>query len=195
MMYSELAPPRTAVETSEARFCSECGRRASTDEMVRFGERWVCATCKATFAQKLREGSATVGVRRYAGFWRRFVAVLVDGILTGVATIPLWQAMGVYERPDDLGLTALTLPLSILISGVYEVFFLHRWGATPGKMLLRVRVVTASGGKLSIGRAAGRYGAKYLSAFTLLIGYVMAAFDSEKRALHDHIASTRAVRA
>jgi uncharacterized RDD family membrane protein YckC len=195
MMYGEFAQPAPAAQNADVQFCSECGRRATADEMVRFGDRWVCADCKAIFTQKLREGAVMAGTRRYAGFWRRFCAVLVDAVITGVATVPIWHAIGVYERPQDLALTAITFPLSLLLGGLYEVFFLYRFSATPGKMLLGVRVVTASGAKLSIGRAAGRYAAKYLSAFLLLIGYLMAAFDAEKRALHDHIAGTRAVRA
>ena len=43
------------------------------------------------------------------------------------------------------------------------------------------------------GRAVGRYFAQWLSAFILYIGYIIAGFDSEKRALHDHICDTRVI--
>jgi uncharacterized RDD family membrane protein YckC len=54
-------------------------------------------------------------------------------------------------------------------------------------------VVTADGGRVSYLRALGRYFAKMLSGFTCLIGYIIAAFDGQKRALHDHICNTRVV--
>jgi uncharacterized RDD family membrane protein YckC len=41
--------------------------------------------------------------------------------------------------------------------------------------------------------AVGRYFAHMLSAFTLYIGYMMAGWDEEKRALHDRICDTRVV--
>jgi hypothetical protein len=45
-----------------------------------------------------------------------------------------------------------------------------------------------------LGRAIGRYFAKLLSMLILGIGYIMVAFDSEKRGLHDMICDTRVVR-
>jgi uncharacterized RDD family membrane protein YckC len=50
------------------------------------------------------------------------------------------------------------------------------------------------GGKVSYGRAVGRHFAKYLSSFTLGIGYIMAGIDDEKRALHDRICNTRVIK-
>ena len=44
------------------------------------------------------------------------------------------------------------------------------------------------------GWAFGRHFAKYLSAMILLIGYIMAAFDDQRRTLHDRICETRVVR-
>ena len=52
-----------------------------------------------------------------------------------------------------------------------------------------------NGGPIGLGRAFGRYFAKILSGLILMIGYIMAAFDSEKRALHDMICDTRVIRA
>ena len=53
--------------------------------------------------------------------------------------------------------------------------------------------VTPTGAPISSGQALGRSAAEILSRLICLIGYIMAAFDSEKRTLHDHIASTRVV--
>ena len=61
-------------------------------------------------------------------------------------------------------------------------------------MACKIKVVTADGGRVSYARAFGRYFAKMLSAFTCMIGYIIAVFDNpQKRALHDHICNTRVV--
>jgi uncharacterized RDD family membrane protein YckC len=55
-------------------------------------------------------------------------------------------------------------------------------------------VVRSNGERITTGRAAGRYFAYLLSAFTLAIGFIIAAFDPEKRAMHDRICDTRVIR-
>ena len=75
----------------------------------------------------------------------------------------------------------------------YETLMIGKYGATLGKMAAKVRVVTAEGGKVSYARALGRYFSKILSGMICAIGYIMAAFDEEKRALHDRICNTRVV--
>jgi uncharacterized RDD family membrane protein YckC len=61
-------------------------------------------------------------------------------------------------------------------------------------MALGLKVVRAGGAPVSLGRAFGRYFAKLLNNFTLMIGYIIAAFDSQKRGLHDMICDTRVLR-
>jgi uncharacterized RDD family membrane protein YckC len=60
-------------------------------------------------------------------------------------------------------------------------------------MALGLKVTRADGGPISAGLAAGRFFAKYLSFLTFCIGFLIAAFDREKRSLHDHICQTRVV--
>ena len=66
-------------------------------------------------------------------------------------------------------------------------------GGTPGKMACGLKIIRSDGSALSYGRAIGRYFATMLSSFTLGIGYLMVAFDDEKRALHDRVADTRVI--
>jgi len=66
--------------------------------------------------------------------------------------------------------------------------------ATPGQMLLGVRVTGLDGGRIGFGRATGRYFASWLSAAILLIGFIMGAFTERKQTLHDMIASTLVLR-
>ena len=69
-----------------------------------------------------------------------------------------------------------------------------RFGATPGKMACGLKVVMADGGKVTYLRALGRAFSEILSGIILYIGYIMAGFDDEKRALHDRICDTRVIK-
>lgn len=186
-------------------FCSQCRRAFPTAEMARFGEQWVCAECKPMFAQRLREGVTVPGRVAYGGFWIRFGARLLDGLLLFAVNALLSLPLVFYATkantpqpqaappPAFFALTCLTYLLQFATQAAYEIYFIGRSGATPGKMACRLRVVRGDGSKLTYGRATGRYFANLLSAFTFGIGYVIAAFDDQKRALHDHVCDTRVV--
>ena len=140
----------------------------------------------------------------YAGFWIRFVAKLIDGLIIGVVVgVPL----GFFIFPRIMSGSAPELqswltyfaaaPWQILeaaIGLIYNGFFLGRFGATPGKMALGLKVVTPEGLPISYGRAFGRSAAEIISRIICFIGYIIAGFDPQKRALHDYIASTRVIR-
>lgn len=191
------------------RYCAECGRATPVDELAHFGDRLICPYCKDAYAQKLREGVAPATVVSYGGFWIRFVAYLIDAIILGVAMgIVQFAILGSFitfprfdpnTRPElmiapMLGMIGVLSIVSIAISCAYESFFIYKFGATPGKMALSLKVVRPNGGPIDFGRAVGRYFAKMLSGIILYIGYIMAGFDSEKKALHDMICDTRVIR-
>jgi uncharacterized RDD family membrane protein YckC len=187
-------------QTTNSAYCSQCGNRFAVDEMIRYGSAYVCANCKPAFMQRLAEGAEIVtGEMRYAGFWRRYGAVFLDGVILSVVNIGMSLMAGVSfsqrigAAQPNLGLTLVLWVIQIVVGISYETFMIGKYGATLGKMAARVHVVTAEGGRVSYLRAAGRYLAKLLSTATLLIGYIIAAFDSEKRALHDLICNTRVV--
>jgi uncharacterized RDD family membrane protein YckC len=197
--YAVAAPVQPAAASSPLLYCSQCGQPYRSEEMVRFGTATVCANCKDIYAQRLRETGHVAGARHYGGFWIRFVAVLIDGIALWIVNFALELALGTrITNPRNvsavMGTLGLNFAISTAISLFYEAFFLVQYGATPGKMIFGLKVITPDGGGISWGRAIGRYFAKILSGITLFIGYIMAAFDSEKRALHDYIAGTRVIR-
>ena len=76
---------------------------------------------------------------------------------------------------------------------IYNAVFVARYGASLGKMAMGLKVVRPDGHTVSTGQAWGRALADVLSQMTMCIGYLLAAFDGEKRALHDHVCSTRVV--
>ncbi len=192
-----VGPP---VTVAGRRFCAECGRDYPIEELAAFGNAYICATCKPTFAQKLREGITTGRVYAYGGFWIRFLAVVVDSLIMWVAslfyTAPIMLVMGFDPSKTSrfLMTEGILVLLSMIVGMLYETFFVGRYGATPGKMICHLKVIRSDGSKLTYGRALGRYFAKALNSFTLLIGYIIAGIDEEKRALHDRICDTRVIR-
>jgi len=149
------------------------------------------------------------GPYRYAGFWIRFVALLIDGIILGIVgfivTFPLTLlGMGgasMIGRSDDPSAALAALPaimataglsgiIRLVINLAYEVYFLTSRGATIGKMALGLKVIRTDGGPISMGLAIGRFFAKIVSAIILCIGFIMAGFDPQKRSLHDRICGT-----
>jgi uncharacterized RDD family membrane protein YckC len=180
--------------------CSECNRDFNDDDLIAFGDSLVCAECKPLFVQRLREGVAVAGERTYGGFWIRFGAKLIDGIILYVVNAVLgftvMLVVGSWKNPSTvIAATILSNVLSLVINLAYVTYFLGKFGATPGKMACGLKVIRPDGEKITYGRACGRFFAEMLSAMTLGIGYIMVAFDEEKRALHDRICDTRVIKA
>jgi uncharacterized RDD family membrane protein YckC len=184
--------------------CTECGGMFPTDNMIRYGNAHVCANCKPVFMQKLAEGAKiNSGDMRYAGFWIRFAAKIVDGLILGLPFVVAFAfvvvSRGAAMRPGrssqlQFDLVPLLLQLGfVFVQMAYQIFFVGKYGATPGKMACKLSIVTAEGGKVGYGRATGRFFAEMLSGMICYIGYIIAAFDSQKRSLHDHICNTRVV--
>ncbi|MFO7766614.1 MAG: RDD family protein [Pelovirga sp.] len=137
-----------------------------------------------------------------AGFWMRAVAALVDAaIVFGLQLIlgsilALAGTVTVVGSNGGGGETAFIVHFfSYLISFAYYIFFTGYCGQTPGKMALRIKVVRQDGSPVGYGRAAFReVPAKFLSGIIFGIGYLMVAFDEQKRGLHDRMSDTYVIR-
>ena len=180
--------------------CSECGRAFAEDEMIRFQDSHVCAGCKPVFIQKIKEGVSVAGTMEFAGFWIRFGALAIDAFIMWIINLVIFIPVGmlVPTSPENpfvlLSVMPVILLLQYAIPAAYDTWFIGKYGATPGKMACKLKVVVEDNGRVSYLRAFGRHFAKWLSAMILLIGYIMAAFDEEKRTLHDRICETRVIR-
>jgi uncharacterized RDD family membrane protein YckC len=143
---------------------------------------------------------SVAGAMNYAGFWIRFGALAIDAFILWIFNLFLFIPIGILmpKSSDDPFVFLSFMPLIILlqyaIPAVYDTWFVGRYGATPGKMACGLEVVVEDGSRLSYLRALGRHFAKWLSSMILAIGFIMAAFDDEKRTLHDRICETRVVR-
>lgn len=149
---------------------------------------------------------------RYAGFWLRFVAAIIDGIVLYIAqmiiTVPLMGIMGLTTFNSQtmseaqqmgaigaiIGLTIITFLFSSIVQWLYYALMETYNGATLGKMAIGLKVTDLEGNKISFLKATGRYFGKIISGIILLIGYIMAAFTEKKQALHDIMAGCLVVK-
>ncbi|MBN2099699.1 MAG: RDD family protein [Dehalococcoidia bacterium] len=198
-------------------FCHKCG--AQVDDQATFCDK--CGTALQNtlpLASTIRttrpetSGSPTVGVPEtgasrafpvpveYAGFWKRFAAALIDGLLMGAAYICSAFAIGFVfaaiagpeaEEMSDATANAIawiawagTMVLGWLYYALMESSAKQ---ATLGKMALGIVVTDEEGHRVSFGRATGRYFSKIISGIILYIGYIMIAFTAKKQGLHDII--------
>ena len=152
----------------------------------------------------------------YAGFWMRFAAYFVDSIIISflefLIVLPLLAVAGFevldLESISEIGNADPEVTWSILASaiiGLSTSVLLITWfyyallesgarQATIGKMVLKIKVTNANGGRISFARASLRYFSKILSSLFMMIGYIMAGFTPKKQALHDYVADTYVVR-
>ncbi len=142
---------------------------------------------------------------RYGGFWIRFVAVFIDGIIVSIPTIIIAVILGVIigiaVGVSGNGISQTTTAASNTAGGLGELaglvisvtYFIYFWGrgSTLGMRLFHLRVADATtGAPIGYGRAALRYLGYILSVIVCYIGLIWAAFDSRKQGWHDKIAGT-----
>ena len=199
----EVRPAAPAAEGAPPEACSQCGRPFPAADLIRFGTAHVCAACKPAFVQRIQEDAEVPHALIYGGFWIRVAATFIDGIVISIAQYAVYipvilivvRSSGSSENPWPLLVAQIVLALfSMVLTAGYEIWMVGRHGATLGKMACRLRVVAPDGGRISYARATGRHFAKYISYFTMYIGFIIAGFDKEKRGLHDMICNTRIVK-
>ena len=131
----------------------------------------------------------------YAGFWIRFLAVLVDGLLFNIALFVVAFVIGLADPSNVETSTVVVVIISIIPHWLYfTVLESSTWQGTIGKRLFSIRVTDLSGRQISFARANGRYFGKFVSALILGMGYVIVAFTDRKQALHDTMASCLVLR-
>jgi uncharacterized RDD family membrane protein YckC len=127
-----------------------------------------------------------------AGFWIRAAAYIIDSFIVG--TLLIVTSVAAVEL-GGLRFGESYLLLQLIIGATYfSLFHSGGWQATPGKRAVGIYVIRRDGEALSIPHALGRHFATLLSALTFGIGYLMAGWNRDKKALHDYVAGTRAVR-
>lgn len=143
----------------------------------------------------------------HAGFWRRAAAWCIDVLVLGAIQLVFtlafgtwvmvaWVMLGGSHDPGMARFVDICLqPFALVTLWLYyAVFESSRWQATPGKLVLGLKVADVRGHRIGFGRAGGRYLGKFVSAFILFIGYMQAGWSPRKQALHDLLAGCCVVR-
>jgi uncharacterized RDD family membrane protein YckC len=134
----------------------------------------------------------------YAGFWKRLVAYIIDGIVINIVMTIVGYALGIgyLNRIADVGpgRSAAYSLIDIVVFWLYFAFMeSSSQQGTLGKMALGIVVTDLDGRRISFGKATVRHWSKILSTLIFMIGWIMAGFTERKQALHDIIAGTLVV--
>ena len=124
---------------------------------------------------------------KYSGFWRRVAAILVDTLIFYIPGLIFiyFIDFSTYSNP-------FFWILGILLSLGYQIYFLKKYGATPGKILVGLKIIPIDldikhlDTKTIIKRQIGFF----ISVLVFFIGFIIQPFNKKKRAMHDFIART-----
>lgn len=187
-------------------YCNHCGmQNAAAAQFCRQCGVGLGVAPQASAASQAGVGTAVQWAplsHRYGGFWIRFVAVIIDGLLIEVVALPvsfliggMIGAAGMAVSMPHSGVRLVNLIIGMALGGAAS--WLYEAGmesstrqATLGKMVVGVKVTDLEGNRISFARATGRHFARILSGAILFIGYIMAGFTERKQALHDMVAGT-----
>jgi uncharacterized RDD family membrane protein YckC len=209
--YAEMSAPPIAAEAAEPAPAFDANAVAARDTARSYkptskadhGHNLAAvATPTAVAPQRLPPGAAI-----HAGFWRRCAAMLIDGILLGLAMAVVQivvgaGAIGAFASSGDAGASLLALAGSMML--LFVIAFVGQWlyfalfeggtmQATPGKLALGLKVVDDDGAPIGFGRASGRFFGKIVSGMVFYVGFLMAGLTERKQALHDMMANTMVV--
>ena len=144
---------------------------------------------------------------RYAGFWIRFAAAFLDGLLVGIvirlvflviSLITVAAALGTGTESLDTTSSAVTTLVYVIYVVFYAGYFIYFWGMGQTPVMRRFGLYVAdanTGGPIGFGKAGLRFLGYVVSILVCYMGLIWAAFDPRKQGLHDHIAGTVVIRA
>lgn len=149
---------------------------------------------------------------QYGNFGLRFLAWLLDEIILGTIiwflVLPILALIGLstfslreLEIHREEELIPWFIAMGSLVFGLVIIEFVSGWlyfalfqsgprQATPGKMIVGVKVTDMEGNRIDFTKATIRYFSKIISGIILMIGYLIAAFTEKRQALHDLLAGT-----
>jgi|WetSurMetagenome_2_1015567.scaffolds.fasta_scaffold132743_3 uncharacterized RDD family membrane protein YckC len=179
-------------------YCRKCS--AQQPEGTRY-----CNKCGFSLyeADGTQNGATPVRYLEYAGFWRRFGAYIIDYVILNAVSLGIGAItnLGINTTGSTTDIDIFTYFFSANFLWYFAINFMADvlyWGlfessplrATPGKMVLSIKVTDIEGNRISFGRAVGRYLSKIISSLIFGIGYIMIAFTEKKQGLHDIMAGT-----
>jgi uncharacterized RDD family membrane protein YckC len=181
-------------------YCQHCGAVHADDASF-------CPSC-GSWVGSVGGLPAVEAPARYAGFWQRAGAWLLDQLIVGVPFNILTAVLIPYDQPEvksttdaagkttlhwtgDWNTFGLILAAGVVASWLYTALLQSSpRQATVGKIALGLIVTDEAGERITFARATGRYFASILNSVTLGIGYLMVIWTARKQALHDKVAGT-----
>ena len=135
------------------------------------------------------------------GFFPRLIATFIDGIVVSLATLPVNIGVGILaaniaDPGAMIGVQLLGMVLQLAITFYYYGYFYSKKGASLGKQAMGLHIIDSTTGQnLSFGKAIFRESiGKGVSMITMGIGFLMAAFRADSKALHDLIAGSHVLK-
>lgn len=126
----------------------------------------------------------------YAGFWRRFLAYLIDiGIVSLLSFIKI--SLGTIELP--IGRIDLNITTPIVSVIYFTYFWVNKNGQTLGSKLLAIKVIREDSQPIGFSTAIIRWLGYILSSLPIFLGFLWVLWDSKKQGWHDKIAKTLVV--
>lgn len=133
----------------------------------------------------------------YAGFLRRLGAFLVDVIILSIVNLPLSFLLTSFMTPDGrlTPMGSIIQLIMALIPAVYFVYFTYKKGATPGKNVLKIKVVREDGQPLTLMNVILRETInRFVASIIFNLGYLWIIWDDKKQGWHDKLAQTIVIR-
>ena len=122
----------------------------------------------------------------YGDISNRMFALIIDMLILMPLAFLVPHALKT-KFSDDASRVVFINAYQYVLIGIYSIFFIYKYGATPGKMILGLRVVdNITGGKLTLSQSIIRY----LAYFTAPIGLISGSLKKNRRCFHDYIADT-----
>ena len=196
-----MPPPAPAPAPVEAPVVSEPKRAAAAHTYPDAALQQAYAAQVGADPQA-RQAFAADGHVVYAGFWKRFAANFIDSFIVGMVGGIIGGVIGAIFGVAMFGGGMDPVAGSLVSNGVnflvgivlgllyYGGFHSSESQATPGKLLIGIKVARGEGDRLTPMRAGARFLATYINLLTLGIGWLIAAFTERKQALHDFICDT-----
>jgi uncharacterized RDD family membrane protein YckC len=132
---------------------------------------------------------------KYAGFWMRFWAYLLDllviGSLNGIVVYPIFRALNLSL--NDANMFAPVSIVTAIIFYAYFVLMTRFFGQTLGKMVFGLRVISLNDQSLSWGAIMFREWIGRFISGTIIILYVVVGFLPKKQGIHDLFADTTVI--
>ncbi|WP_407448350.1 RDD family protein [Fibrobacter sp.] len=205
-MYCEQCGKRIA-ET--AKFCPYCGNAVGIADSVQ-SQQSVKREISTPPSLETKQGAIPASLetrqestpasqeakqeQKYVGFWARFAANFLDGILISILLSPSIFLAATSIRPEGLIVAIAAFWGLDILAVVILLVLWYKKQASIGKMAISAKIVDARTGKAPTkNQLIGRYFAYLLSFLPLGLGFLWIAFDSKKQGWHDKLAGTAVI--